>query len=131
MSFYTPYHEESAKFARQLCKDTRSQLEKYRLITSYISRTVCYDYVRAANIAKLKSQRPDIDGCWSKHMGICMDVAALAHNMLKAVGIRSYVCIGYADRQYHAWVEVYIGRSHYRYDHSGKAKKYTIKMRFS
>lgn len=131
MSIYTPYHEESAKFAKQLCKNATSQLEKYSLITNYISRTFCYDYIRAIKIAKLRGQRPDIKGCWAKHMGVCMDTAALVHNMLKAVGVRSYVCIGYADGQYHAWVEAYIGTSKYRFDLSGKAKKYTTKMKFS
>lgn len=131
MSPYTPYHEESAQYARQLCRNASTTLDKYRLITSYISRVIRYDYVRAAQIAKLKGQRPDISGCWSRHMGICMDTAALTHNMLRAVGIRSYVCIGYADRQYHAWIEADIGTSHYRYDHDGKAKRYTIKMQFT
>lgn len=131
MSPYTPYHEESAQYARQLCRNASTTLDKYRLITSYISRVIRYDYVRAAQIAKLKGQRPDISGCWSRHMGICMDTAALTHNMLRAVGIRSSVCIGYADRQYHAWIEADIGTSHYRYDHDGKAKRYTIKMQFT
>ena len=130
MSPYTPYHEESARYARQLCRNAATTLDKYRLITSYISRTICYDYVRAARIARLKGQRPDISGCWSRHMGVCMDTAALTHNMLRAVGIRSTVCIGYADRQYHAWIEADIGSTHYRYDHDGKAEKYQVKMRF-
>ena len=131
MSPYTPYHAESAQYARQLCRDASTTLEKYRIITSYISRIICYDYIRAAQIAKLKGQRPDIDGCWRKHMGICMDIAALTHNMLNSVGIKSYVCIGYADRQYHAWVEAVIKSVRYRYDHDGKAKRYTVKMRFA
>ena len=131
MSYYTPFHAESARYARQLCKTASTPLEKYRLITSYISRVIGYDFVRAVRIAKLKGQRPDISGCWTRHMGVCMDTAALTHNMLRAVGVRSYVCIGYADRQYHAWIEADIGSAHYRYDHDGKAKQYTIKRRYT
>lgn len=129
MGWYTPYHKASADYAKELCKNATTQIDKYKLITSYLSRTVMYDYVRAIQIAKLKGQAPDIEGCWTKHMGICMDISALAFNMLKAVGIRCWVCIGYADRQYHAWVEAKINGKQYRYDHDGKAKKYITKIK--
>lgn len=124
MSKYTPYHAASAKYAIDLCRGAKTPKERYDRITAWVSRSIGYDYIRATKIAKLKGQAPDIYGCWSKRMGICMDISALTVNMLKAVGIRAFVCIGHADGNYHAWVEAIIGNQRYRYDHSGKAKVY-------
>ena len=53
-------------------------------------------------------------------MGICQDISSLVVIMLRAVGIKSYLCIGHADSTYHAWVQAYIGGKVYRYDHENR-----------
>lgn len=129
MSKYVPHHAPSAAYAKELTADLRSPLEKYTAITSYVSRMIRYDYIRAIKIPK-KGGLPDVPHVWQTHMGICLDTAALTVGMLRAVGLQSYLCIGHADRQYHAWVETTINGTTYRYDHDGKAATYKTERRY-
>ena len=129
MSKYVPFHAESTQFAKELTKGMATQIEKYRAITSYVSRAIAYDYVRAINIQK-KGGLPDVDRCWKTRMGICLDIAAMTVGMLRAVGIQSTLCFGRADKTYHAWVEAMINGQKYRYDHDGKAKVYRTERRY-
>ena len=131
MSKYVPYHAESRRKAMEICGLIRDDpVKKFKFVTEYVSRCFGYDYIRAKQVAKLKGQLPDVDGCWRKRMGICMDTAALTTGMLRAVGINAYMCIGHADGNYHAWVQAKIGDQVYRYDHDGKAKKYTVERKY-
>lgn len=129
MSKYLPFHKESRDYAKELVKGCKTPLGKYRKIISYVTRSFLYDYVRAIKIPK-KGGLPDIEGCWQKHMGICLDIASMTTGMLQAVGIDATLCFGDADGQNHAWVESKIGGKKYRYDHDGKAKKYVVKHTF-
>lgn len=125
MSKEVPYHEESVKKARQLVGDEKDVVKKFRIITNWVSRNIDYDYIRAIKIPKRGRELPDVEGCWNKKMGICMDIASITTGMLRAVGVLAYMCYGHADRMYHAWVEATMNGKTYRYDFSGKAKKYT------
>ena len=122
-SMYLPYHAESRVKARELVHDIRDPTEKYKAITNFVTRMFRYDYIRAIQIPK-KNGLPDVDRCWNTKLGICLDIAAMTVGMLRAVGLKAYLCIGYADRQYHAWVETRINGKMLRYDHTGKAKSY-------
>lgn len=127
MSKYLPFHKESRECAKELVKDCKTDLGKFRKITNYVSRCFGYDYVRAIKIPKNGGWAPDIEGCWQKHMGICLDTASMTTGMLQAVGVNATLCFGDADGNYHAWVESIINGKKYRYDHDGKAKKYVVK----
>ena len=129
MSRYLPYHKESVIFAKELTKDVKSEYEKYKIITDWVSRVIHYDFIRAIKIPK-KNAYPDVAGCWDKKMGICMDISALTVGMLKAAGVKAVMCYGHADRQYHAWVEADISGKKYRFDHGGKAKAYKTERIF-
>lgn len=133
-SIWTPYHKESALKAKELCAGVKDPLEKYRIITEWVTRCFGYDYIRAIKILQTNKGRPDIPRTWKLHMGVCMDVSAMVVNMLKAVGIRAYYCIGSADNNTrHAWVEAWIGKDRLRYDHSNphdtKVKEYIVRSR--
>lgn len=134
MSVWTPYHRESAMKAMELCKGITSPAEKYRVITEWVTRNFSYDYIRAITISK-KNGRPDIPRTWQRRMGICMDVSSMVVNMMRAVGLKAYFCIGSADNsRNHAWVEVVIGGELLRYDHSNvnktKVRQYTVRSRY-
>ena len=129
MSKYVPYHAESIRCAKDLTKEMKTPLEKYKAITAYVSRFIAYDYIRAIQIPK-KGGLPDVGRCWKLRMGICLDIAAMTTGMLRAVGIPTRLCFGYADNMYHAWVESTIDNKVYRYDHDGKAKVYKVKKRY-
>lgn len=120
-------------FAKQLTVGTKDAKKKYQLITDWVSRNIVYDYVKAAKVAKTKNVAPDPVECWATNRGICQDIASLTVIMLRATGIRSYLCIGHAGGTYHAWVQAYIGNKVYRYDHEnrdGKPIKYRIERTY-
>jgi len=125
MNKFVPYHAESVEYAKKITAGDIDPLKKYKRITSWVNRCIAYDYIRAITIPKRGKEYPDVEGCWNKRMGICMDVASMTVGMLRAVGIESYLCYGHADNAYHAWVESVIKGKRYRFDHRGKAKKYT------
>lgn len=124
MSKHLPYHAMSAAYARQLTFGVKDLKARYDMITGWISKNIVYDYVKAATVANKKGVYPDPAGCWRMHMGICQDISALTVNMLRAAGVTAYLCIGHADRNYHAWVEAKISGQIFRYDHAGKAQRY-------
>ena len=66
-----------------------------------------YDYVKA--VLTKPGTLPDIDGTYRKGMGICQDLSALTVAMLRSQGIPSKLVIGYAGKQYHAWVTAKVG----------------------
>lgn len=126
MNKYTPYHEPSARKAKELCVNLKTLPERYEMITDYISRTISYDYIRAITITK-KNGLPDVDRCFNRRMGICLDIAALAVNMLRAVSVPCNLVIGWADGKYHAWVVARMNGKRYLYDHddpNGKVQVY-------
>lgn len=128
MSKYVPYHAPSIAYAKQLTKGLPDKQQKYQVITTFISRTIGYDFVKAATINKKVGSLPDVAGCWNKRVGICLDIAALTTGMLRAVGIQAYLVIGHADRNYHAWVEARINGKTIIYDHDNpKGKAITYK----
>lgn len=130
MSTYVPIHKESRAFAKNITKGMKSDLEKYKTITNWVSENIVYDYIRAIQIPKVGG-KPDIDRCWTKHLGICLDGASMATGMLRAVGLDAVLCFGHTEKAYHAWVETKIGGKNYRFDWVGKAKQYKVEKRFT
>lgn len=127
MSKYVPYHAPSRAYALQITKGIADKQTKSQVITTFISRSIGYDYVKAATINKKVGSSPDVAGCWNKRVGICLDIAALTTGMLRAVGVPAYLIIGHANRNYHAWVEIRINGKTIIYDHDnpqGKAITY-------
>lgn len=119
--------------AKQITADHQETEEKYKIITGWVSRNIAYDYVKAAKVAKVKGTAPDPVACWATHRGICQDIASLTVIMLRAAGVKSYLCIGHADNAYHAWVQAYFNGKVYRYDHenqAGKPIKYKLEKHY-
>lgn len=114
---YVPYHDGAAQKAVELSAG-KTQYKAYKAITAWVKHSFVYDYVKAYSVAKQKGVLPDVDGCWAKHMGICQDIASMTVGMLRAVGISARFVIGWAGKQYHAWVEADIGGKTYRFDHA-------------
>lgn len=103
MEKFLPRHVTSMCAAIRMVKGMNRK-DAYNKITRYINTSFCYDYVKAAKVSKLTGVKPDISGCWMRRMGICLDFAALAVNMLNAIGIVARLVVGYADNNPHAWV---------------------------
>ena len=130
MNPYVPYHEAAAQQAKALIKEEKNPLKKFSIITKWASNSFAYDYIRATVIPKHGHEIPDVDGCWNKRMGICMDIASMTTGMLRAVGVNAYLVFGRTEHGAHAWVEAHINSKIYRYDFNGKAKKYVRQKMF-
>lgn len=127
---YILCHQESARYAEKITRAAGSDMEKYEIITGYISENIIYDYIRAVKLPKTGCG-PDLDYVWDNKRGVCMDIAALAVWMLRAAGVEALMCIGNVRGYPHAWVEVEIDGETYIYDHGNRQEEeYNAVMKF-
>lgn len=124
MSIYVPYHAAAAAKARELIQNETNIQKRFSIITKWVSKNFVYDYIRAITIPKRGHEIPDVERCWEKRRGICMDIASMTTGMLRIVGVNAYMVFGRTENGAHAWVEANINNKIYRYDFTGKAKKY-------
>ena len=99
--------------ARALCIGKTDE-QKFVAIRNYIKQSFVYDFIKAATTKTFVL--PDIEHSFSNHRGICQDLAAIAVAMFRSQGIPSKLCIGYVDRQYHSWSELFIDGEWQLYD---------------
>lgn len=97
-------------------------------IKNYVVHNFAYDYVKTAML-KDRKVLPDIRRCIRNHKGICQDLAASAVALFRVNKIPAKLVIGYADKNYHAWVK-YWDNGWILFDPTNeirkiKAKKYT------
>ncbi len=125
---YTP-ETEPVGMADKLC-DGKTEVESYEEVCGFIAKGFVYDYIKAATIKA--GMLPDIDGCYLKRMGVCQDLSAVMCCMLRSQGIPARLMIGYADKNYHAWVEATFSGKDYFFDPTvavngiGKVAEYTV-----
>lgn len=91
--------------AADITKSCKSDLDKVKIVYSYVVSNITYDYDRAANVQS--GYLPDIDDVLAKKSGICFDYAALMTAMLRTQGIPTKLVVGYAGSVYHAWISTY------------------------
>lgn len=114
-NLYVPYTP-GCGYAAQMCAEMETPLEVYQAVRRYVEKTVYYDYIKAAKINTSTEILPDPLSCWNAHKGICQDIASFLVGMLRACGVPARLCIGYADKKYHAWAEANIDGRLYRFD---------------
>lgn len=127
---YVPYTEDSnaVRIADRLCNGMSAE-KAYKTICDFVTRSFAFDFIKAVTVKP--GALPDIDGVFSKNMGVCQDLAALSVAMFRSQGIPSKLVIGYADKQYHAWTVSKVGEREYLFDPTekisaiSKVKKYT------
>ncbi len=105
---YVNFNEDSkvAKKAKELAKDTKTDLEALANIYYYVTENLTYDDKLAAAVPA--GYLPDVEKVLETKKGICFDYAALMAAMLRLEGIPSKLVVGYAGSIYHAWINVYI-----------------------
>lgn len=113
--------------------DKLTEKQKFDALREYIKKNYLYDYIKASTVKK--GALPDIVQCFRTKRGICQDLSALATAILRNNGIRASLVIGYADKMYHAWVEVNINGHECIYDPTldcqhGKRPKNYVKERW-
>ena len=114
---YVNYDEETASVveAASLCEGKTEAKDIYNAVCSYMKNNFSYDYIKAATIKS--GQLPDIDGAWTKHMGICQDLSAIMVSMLRSQGVPAKLMIGTLGKStYHAWVGAIIDGEEVQFD---------------
>lgn len=111
---YSKYGKVAEK-ARQLTANSTSELQSLQLIYNFVVNYLTYDYTKAAAAtapgAVTSDFIPDVEHTYATKKGICSDYAALTAAMLRSIGIRAKVEIGYYSSSRvsnHAWISVYI-----------------------
>lgn len=115
-SQYIWYTQNSATVAEgiRLCGGLTTDTEKVEAVYNFMMQNFIYDYVRAAQVQK--GYLPDIDSVLEEKKGICFDLSAVVACMLRTQDVPVQMAIGYADTMYHAWNNILIGDTWYRYD---------------
>ena len=122
------------QIAKKIEKGQITNREKFENLKKYISSSYCYDFIKAVTVKK--EELPDIKRTLATKQGICLDLAALTVALLRIMDIPAKLTIGMADKQYHAWVQVYIDGQVIRYDPTAeisaisKVDKYTIERTY-
>ena len=96
------------KKAKELTKNSKTNLEKAKAIHSYIIKNYSYDNKKAVRVSK--NYVPNLKDFYKLKKGICFDYAALAAVMLRSVGVPTKLVKGYESGNpdiYHAWNQIY------------------------
>ena len=88
--------------------------EIFEATCKYVKTGFVYDFIKAVSIKP--GMLPDIDGSYEKHMGVCQDLSAIMCCMLRTQGIPCRLMIGYADDNYHAWIQANVDGEDIFYD---------------
>ena len=139
---YIPEYAPAEDKAKELCEGAKTQQEKFDILTNWLCHNIQYDGVRALHLKELLG--PNIERCFEKRMGICMDVSALAARMFRAVGMNANVIFGNCttvytmhtdkngDRVYkygpswHAWNQIYVDGKAITWDHLVAQKNHRL-----
>lgn len=90
--------------AAQLTEELEGEEEKIAAVFDYVTGRLTYDGEKAAAVTA--GYLPDVDKVLEEGKGICFDYAALMSAMLRSQGVACKLAVGWAGKQYHAWVEV-------------------------
>lgn len=101
------------QYAQKLTKNVNSDIDKARILYSWIGSNIEYDYDKAQRA--LNNEKVEDSGAipaFKKRSGICFDYACLYVAMARAVNLKVRLLTGtaYDGEKYgpHAWNEVYI-----------------------
>lgn len=96
------------KKAKELTKNSKTNLEKAKAIHSYITKNYTYDNKKAVRVSK--DYVPNLKDFYKIQKGICFDYATLTAAMLRSVGVPTKLVKGYDSNNpniYHAWNQFY------------------------
>ena len=105
---YVNYNANSAVVTKtvELVANSQNDLESLEIIYRFVINHLTYDKQLAATVTS--DYLPDVDKVLAAGKGICFDYAALMSAMLRSQNIPSKLVVGYAQTEYHAWINVYI-----------------------
>jgi transglutaminase-like putative cysteine protease len=99
------YATNTMEKAAELCAGKTDTLDKVEAIYSYVVKNISYDYDKVGKVES--GYLPDLDQVLADKKGICFDYAALMTGMLRTQNIACKLVVGYANTEYHAWINVW------------------------
>ncbi len=104
---YVDYKEGSKVVAKgaELVKDKKTDLDKIASVYEFVIKNFTYDKQKANDVKT--GYLPDVDKVLEEKKGICFDYAAVMASMLRSQKIPTKLVVGYANKVYHAWLDVY------------------------
>jgi len=99
-----PADSPAAALAAEVVQGLETREEKVAAVFDYVVEHLSYDREKAATAEP--GYLPDLDEVLERGEGICFDYAALMTAMLRSRGIPCKLAVGWAGKEYHAWVEV-------------------------
>lgn len=100
---FTP-DSSAAALAAELTGGLETDGEKISAVFDYVVENLTYDREKADTVET--GYLPDVDRTLLEGKGICFDYAALMAAMLRSQGVACKLAVGWAGKEYHAWVEV-------------------------
>ena len=91
--------------AAELSAGKTDPLEKVKAIYSFVINNISYDYDKVGKVES--GYLPDLDQVLATKKGICFDYASLMTGMLRSQNVACKLVIGYANTEYHAWINVW------------------------
>ena len=113
-TYMIPISEKEKQLALSLTNDVENRSDKIKAIQQYVADEFYYDYIKAYTIPRGYRCKPDV--ILEEKNSICTDYATVMTGMLRSLGIPSCMVWGWADGQYHAWVEAELDGYWMRYD---------------
>jgi len=94
--------------ARELTRNKTTEKEKIEVVYQYMVQQFRYDFDKLGNLQY--DYIPVIDDVVKKRLGICYDYSAVFASMLRSLGIKCKLVMGYTPnvREFHAWNEVFM-----------------------
>ena len=94
--------------ARELTQDMTTENEKIEVIYQYMVQQFRYDFDKVQNLTY--DYIPVIDEVVRRKLGICYDYSAVFASMLRSLGIRTKLVMGFTKnvKEFHAWNEVFM-----------------------
>ena len=91
--------------AAELAGSETDALKLVEIIYDYVVKNLTYDKHLAKTVKS--GYRPVLDNVLAAQKGICFDYASLMTGMLRSLGVPCKLVVGYAGKQYHAWINVW------------------------
>ena len=91
--------------AAELAGSETDALKLVEIIYDYVVKNLTYDKHLAKTVKS--GYLPVLDNVLAAQKGICFDYASLMTGMLRSLGVPCKLVVGYAGKQYHAWINVW------------------------
>jgi transglutaminase-like putative cysteine protease len=117
--------------AKELTKNKTTDAEKIEVCYQYMVQQFKYDFAKLKNLQY--DYIPVIDDVVKKKLGICYDYSAVLASMLRSLGIKCKLIMGYTPnvKEYHAWNQISMDGKWVVVDTTYDSQMYAAKVKYS